>query len=167
MTRGIGLGAGALLACAVACGGSTTGVSSTRRDAGPDAAASGGSAGSAAGAGGSSAWAGAAGAPGGAGGGSSGRCRSDKDCSAPTPRCDVASGQCFQCVSTGDKCPTGQVCFTNLRECKPGCNTSSDCHINGGSPVLWCDPGSQTCQGCTRDADCPGGTHCVAAICAP
>lgn len=159
---GIGL---SLLICATACGGSTTAGAGGGRDAGLEAALSGGGGsggasagiGGRAGAGGAPGLPGEAGVPGGAGG--LGGCKSDADCPTSAPRCYIQTGQCFQCLSRNDKCPTGEICWYNVRKCLPGCHTDADCHVNGGSSKLTC-PLDNICRGCTQDSDCPSGQRC-------
>jgi len=87
--------------------------------------------------------------------------------------CDVASGQCVECVADGDcsganhfcnadkvciecksnsDCGSNQVCNTGPGDCTESCTTTADCA--GAYPV--CDTQKKLCVECTSNADCAG-----------
>jgi hypothetical protein len=82
-------------------------------------------------------------------------------CGAPNAACTVGVanglckvGTCSPCTDTTDDatCVTaygaGNICAGG--SCIMGCHDSSTC------AGKICDPGSNTCRGCSQDADCPG-----------
>ncbi len=102
-------------------------------------------------------------------------CRRDKDCTAPTPVCDTATGACVPCMPDSGACGVGEVCVASggTFACVSGCNTASDCPVDGGATAIACcsqactnpDTDRSNCGGCGKA--CAGGmtATCVAGAC--
>ena len=79
------------------------------------------------------------------------------------PFCAGAAG-CVECSSgNADTCPPDRYCKT--WSCKPGCKTSSDCFVSGGTSAVTCN--GHKCVGCKGNADCKPGFYCSIDICLP
>jgi hypothetical protein len=88
-------------------------------------------------------------------------CMDDDVCSAATPFCDLATGECVTCelLDDGDEAcaaadPNTPVCFA---EAGPGacvqCTAEHQAACDGLTPV--CDGPSHTCVSCTDHGQCP------------
>ncbi len=102
-------------------------------------------------------------------------CRTDQDCSAPTPICQTLPtylnyGKCVVCCEAEPTCPTGQVCDLSLGATYQTC--VADCRYDAGTPPCppflgyepqHCSQATGTCApGCALDVDCaPGNLHCL------
>jgi Cys-rich repeat protein len=84
-----------------------------------------------------------------------GGCTADKDCKAPTGRCDVASHSCVACLMDTD-CGGGKVCGPT-HSCTTGCSAQQGC---GDLGVCQLDAGA--CVGCLSNSDCtnPSLAYC-------
>src|SRR5580692_4273166 len=76
-------------------------------------------------------------------------CVDNTTCSAPTPKCDVATSTCVACLAAGD-CMPGYICGTN-DTCEQGCSSTQPCPTG-----QVCNMGG--CVQCTTDANCSGAT---------
>ncbi len=101
-------------------------------------------------------------------------CRSDADCSAPTPACQTLPtyrnyGTCVPCCEANTTCPGGEVCDISLgptyQQCVPDCR--ADAGVPPCPPYLGFEPqhcvaATGTCAlGCRLDVDCqPGSLRC-------
>jgi hypothetical protein len=86
-----------------------------------------------------------------------GGCRSNADCPATDPACDVATGKCGGCTSDAD-CPlTDPVCNVATGKCG-GCRTGADCPAT--APVC---SATGACVECGHANPCPQGLECNAA----
>jgi Cys-rich repeat protein len=82
------------------------------------------------------------------------KCKRDADCSAPTPRCDVASGTCQARCGSNQDCGSGMVCQQGSCERDPSieCVSITDCKAR-----QVCDNGvckDDTRIQCQNDSDC-------------
>lgn len=104
-------------------------------------------------------------------------------CSGTTPLCDEVSGNCVECLGTGDcggstpacvmgSCvacddnadctsPTASTCDTTANTCG-GCEADADCTHLSATPV--CNEASNTCVACTADTE---AARCGANSCNP
>ncbi|MBS2024606.1 MAG: hypothetical protein JST92_19565 [Deltaproteobacteria bacterium] len=91
-------------------------------------------------------------------------CQKGKCSGFSNPYC--SAGTC-QCAVDGD-CASGQFCYTGVATV--GTNECKDKHPNGDA----CDADHQcasgrcnwfTCQACTKDSQCSGGTTCHSGVC--
>lgn len=85
-------------------------------------------------------------------------CRSDADCQAPTPYCDIGSGVCVACRTSNDcggrTCSAG-VCEGDAAGCQP------NARVCVGSTVVYCDASGQV----SDRVDCAPNV-CVRGVCA-
>jgi Cys-rich repeat protein len=80
-------------------------------------------------------------------------CRSDTECPATRPRCDMNTKECTECVTDRD-CSTG-ICNPATHTC--GCKTNADC-----SPLApTCDLDVHICVECESNSQCPAGDVCA------
>src|SRR5262249_38653437 len=95
----------------------------------------------------------------GAGAGGAPECVADVDCAGSTEGhvCDPSTQTCVECLKKAD-CHPGEYCAAAAKTCTPGCETASDCNLNGGT--LTCDAMTHTCLGCSTDDECPPGLLC-------
>lgn len=167
------LTAASLLVFLVAgCSGSSVAGDGTGNDSGGNPGGSGGNTagGGAGGSGGNAATGGASGLDGsGATGGNDGGMDADgggcevTGCShvPGKPFCAGAVG-CVECLSgDADTCPVDRYC--QIWSCKPGCKSSSDCLVSGGTSTVTCN--GHKCVGCKENADCKPGFYCSIDIC--
>jgi hypothetical protein len=86
--------------------------------------------------------------------GPAGTCKSDSDCSKPTPRCDVGGNQCVPCLPTNDNCDKPNHCAAMGRTfaCVTTCNVVADCGSTGGNACC-----SGNCVDSTKDIHNCGG----------
>lgn len=88
------------------------------------------------------------------------QCTSDSQCGGATPKCDLASNRCVQCLpGPNDVCPMGDYCRPDFT-CERGCKTGTDC------PSGVCLP-NRSCATCTQDAQCAAGNICSNGTCTP
>jgi len=71
-------------------------------------------------------------------------------CPSTTPACDVASGQCFECLANSDCAGKSGKSFCTNRKCGE-CATSTDCTATS-KPI--CDTSASSCVACTTDSQC-------------
>lgn len=111
-------------------------------------------------------------------------CASDSNCSAPDPRCNLATNTCVQCLVPSDCTGTLPTCYLTTYTCHL-CTSDADCTSTPSTPACQppgtpkagscgqcsaletslctgktsvCDQPSGTCVGCEKDADCGGTT---------
>jgi hypothetical protein len=77
----------------------------------------------------------------------------ETECAGATPRCDVASGLCVECLEALD-CGQGQACARPSGRCVTGCNELEPC--SSDQPV--CEVETGLCGPCVEDPDCPDDT---------
>lgn len=93
--------------------------------------------------------------------GSTLQCKSDMQCWAGAPHCDLAQGVCTGCVGPADCAPFQQVCDKGTGSCVD-CASNADCAMMPGGI---CDTISHTCtSACTMNAQCNHGV-CNAGVC--
>src|SRR4030095_10563258 len=96
------------------------------------------------------------------------KCSGDNDCGGATPRCDVPSGKCVECLPTNDNCPQGSFCNPSTFTCAMGCARDADCAADGGAKAccnhLCVDTLSDkaNCGACGTDC---GNQACCAGFC--
>ncbi len=81
-------------------------------------------------------------------------CQSDDDCVAPTPKCQVDTGACVQCLQSGD-CANGKICSAGICVEQPTCTDDDQCEMG----QICVDGACVT--GCHSDRDCPASWHCL------
>lgn len=80
-------------------------------------------------------------------------CRSDDQCTADHPHCDVNDHRCVDCLTSAE-CAMGLVCSITTHTCEDHCASSAECAGLSG-PVC----NSQgACVQCASDDDCSGTT---------
>ncbi len=85
-------------------------------------------------------------------------CVDDGQCGGATPKCDVATHTCVQCLpGAADTCAPGEYCRTDF-VCERGCKGNSDC------PSGQCKA-DHSCSACSQDAQCAAGQICSAGTC--
>lgn len=81
-------------------------------------------------------------------------CKSDGDCTAPTPRCEVALGLCRGCLAMTDCKDASKPICSSLLTCV-ACDTPERCEaLDAAKPA--CDPGG-ACRPCAKDSECASG----------
>lgn len=89
------------------------------------------------------------------------RCINDAGCSGATPKCNVASGQCVQCLAPED-CTLPDICDPNTFQCiSLTCTSDADC--SGSLPH--CNVMTGVCVECTEDPHCDPGFICNNGLC--
>jgi hypothetical protein len=105
-------------------------------------------------------------------------CTTDAQCADPTPRCDVDTGRCVECLPANDACPVGRYCSAENNLCVPGCRDAADCATpaapDGGAAdgamaglPRRCDVARHACIECETDDECPLTTICTGGVCIP
>jgi len=87
------------------------------------------------------------------GDGACGGCSADRDCSAPTPRCDPGSGRCVPCLPDHDNCTAPLTCVKKDGgyACALPCRTVVDCPgLDGGGVAACC---AKVCVDTQSDPD--------------
>jgi hypothetical protein len=80
------------------------------------------------------------------------RCTGDAQCSGDTPKCNVTSGRCVECLGAAECAgkPATPICDTSRGTCEE-CVTNAHCG-DGGTPFCR----DRKCVECRNDNDCPG-----------
>jgi hypothetical protein len=74
--------------------------------------------------------------------------------------CDVARGECVECLADRH-CSAPERCIQGLGRCAEPCTSSADC-----TEEPLCNPTLGACVECTVDADCnESGARCIRADC--
>lgn len=86
-------------------------------------------------------------------------CTWDSDCAGTptTPRCDLGSGDCVECVRD-NQCDATEKCNLTSHTCEPrpaGCESNTDCSSTPATPK--CRVADRACVACLGATDCPGG----------
>lgn len=96
---------------------------------------------------------------GGGGGGGNDGCKTDADCTALAPKCDVDTGTCLKCLVEAD-CEADEICNTAGLCIAVDCKANTDC--SGATPFCV----NNDCVQCAEDADCPIETgYCQNGVC--
>lgn len=87
------------------------------------------------------------------------KCQNDEDCTFPTPKCNVETGNCQRCLTTTDCGDDRFYCVQDQGKCKPGCDSDVQCRLsNAETPV--CNMESFQCYECMNDVHCDPDHYC-------
>jgi hypothetical protein len=85
-------------------------------------------------------------------------CTADAQCGGDTPKCNLTTGACVQCLATLDcsGTPNTPICATPRDRCVQ-CVSNADCPADAGAPL--CSDNNR-CVECKVKADCPANQQC-------